>query len=324
MDALAGVTFRSPVVLAMLVALPLVVILAVRREQLRRLLADRFVSERLRGVFNRIRPLRPWLVAAGLAAAVIALGGPQIGSTKVVLPRAEASRIIVLDVSRSMDAEDVGASRLAAAKAIARQIVEAHEGRAGLVIFENSAEIVSPLTSDLDAVSTLLDSVEAGELADPGSNLGAAIDAALDLARFTPGQKIDVVLLSDGEDQGKSFEEAVTRARRDGIPISTIVIGTESGSTIPARVEGGKLRDESGSIVMTAAHGDAMQRIAARTGGKFLVNPFAEGALAELEASGRSGPGQIEVRQPIDRYQWPLALAFVFFVCGSIANRGGE
>src|SRR5207253_406046 len=76
----------------------------------------------------------------------------------------ELNRALVVDVSLSMAAEDVGTSRLDAAKAIAKRIIAAHSGRVGLVVFENGADVVSPLTSDGDAVAALVDSLQPGEV----------------------------------------------------------------------------------------------------------------------------------------------------------------
>src|SRR5262249_3199511 len=157
------------------------------------------------------------------------------------------------DVSESMGATDVGATRLDAAKAIAKRIVEADTGRIGLVIFESRAEVVSPLTSDDEAVSALIDSIQPGEVADPGTDLSAAILGSIRIVDSDPAQKADVILISDGEDQGMRLEEALHRAREKGAVVSTILIGSTGGTTI-RRADGGELRDDFGDVVHTYAH----------------------------------------------------------------------
>jgi Ca-activated chloride channel family protein len=316
-------TFRDPRLLWLLAALPFATVWLVARERSRERLARLFVAERLRGVSNPVRVLRPWLTALGLAAAIVALAGPQFGFTMQRIEAREANRVILLDVSLSMNAEDVGTSRLDAAKAVAKRIIAAHPGRIGLVIFENDAEVVSPLTSDGDAVAALVDSIEAGEIGDPGSNVGKALLTALKLSDVDPTQKADFVLISDGEDQGHRLGDAIARVKARGVSVSTVLIGTPNGATIPAG-EQRVLTDDAGEVVHTAARPDVLQSIAQATGGTLFVNPFGEHALDALAASGGTHVEEKEVRVPIDRYQWPLALAFGCLMLGSFVNRGAE
>jgi hypothetical protein len=105
--------------------------------------------------------------------------------------------------------------------------------------------------------------------------------------------------------------------------VSAIMIGSPQGSTIPS--EGGALQDESGRTVTTYAHAETLESIAKSTGGSFLENPFTEHALDPLLVARSFGAAkQKTVRVPVNRYQWPLAAAFVLLFLGSIANRGAE
>jgi Ca-activated chloride channel family protein len=317
-------TFRDLRWLWLLAAVPFAALLLVSRERVRERLARRFVAERLRGVFNPVRVWRPWLVAIGLALAAFALAGPSHGFVSVPIAQREANRVVVLDVSNSMLAEDVGTSRLAAGKAVARRIFDAFPGRVALVEFELSPEVVAPLTSDSDAVGSLLDSIQAGEVGNAGSDLGSAIMTAMRLIEADPGAKADIVIISDGEDQGAKLRDAVRRAKDRGVTISTVLIGSGEGSAIPMP-DGSSLRDDSGRIVTTYAQRDTLQQIASATGGSFLENPFAEHALDPLLVVRGGGVlRQRNVRIPVDRYQWPLALGFLFLMLGSLANRGAE
>jgi Ca-activated chloride channel family protein len=319
-----GVTFRAAPLLWLALAAPLALLLLAARERRRRELARRLVSERLRGVANPARALRPWLLGLALLAAVVALAGPRRGAMLVPIETRELNRVVVIDVSLSMAAEDVGASRLDAAKAIAKRVIEAHSGRVGLVVFENGADVVSPLTSDGEAVAALVDSLQPGEVSLPGSDVAAGLEAALKLLDSDPRQRGDVVLISDGEDQGGHVSGAVAKLRARGVAVSAIAVGTVRGATIPNPDGGGPLRDESGQIVTTYAKPDALELIAQRTGGRFFDNPFGEHALDALAASGGGAARKHNVEIPIDRYQWPLGAAFVLLMLGSFAHRGAE
>jgi len=316
-------TFRNLTLLWLLALVPFALLLLLSREQLRARLARRFASEHLRGVANPARVLRPWLLALALVASIVALAGPYRGFTLVPLLAREASRVLIIDVSNSMAAEDVGTSRLSAAKAIAKRLAEAQEGRVALIVFEASADVVSPLTSDTDAVVALLDTLQPGEVGQPGSDVGTAILAAMRLIEADPLTKADIVLISDGEDQGTRVDEAIQRTKLRGIAVQTVLVGSAQGSTIPT--PNGPLRDTTGNAVTTYARAEALRELASSTGGRMLENPFAEHALDPLLGGARrAGIRLTHARIPIDRFQWPLALAFFLLLGGSLANRGAE
>ncbi len=316
--------FREPRWLWLLALVPFAAIFFVARERLRNRIARRFVSERLRGSQNTIRRYRPWLLTAGLALAIFALSGPSRGFVTLPLTERESNRVVVIDVSNSMLATDIGTSRLSAAKAMARRLIDAWPGRVGLVEFEMAPEVVTPLTTDSDAAMAMLDSLQAGEVGAPGSDIGAALQQALRLVEVEPGAKADVVVISDGEDQGKGLAEAERRARERGIVVSTILVGRSAGAPIP-QADGSELKDDSGKVVMTAAHAETLKGLAAATGGAYFENAYGAHDLDALLSPRTVGTArQKTVRIPVDRYQWPLSFAFVFLLLGSIANRGAE
>lgn len=315
-------TFRAASLLWLLALIPLAALFFVSRERSRARLARLFVSERLRGVSNPLRGSRPWLLALGLAAALLALAGPYAGVALVPIVAREANRVLVIDVSNSMAAEDVGSTRLSGAKALAARLARAQEGRIALVAFEAEPVVLSPLTSDTEAVAVLIETVAPGEVGQPGSDVGSAILSALQLIESEPGQKADIVVISDGEDQGTRVGEAVARAKSRGIEISTIVVGSSQGSPIPT--PRGPLRDATGDIVTTYARSEVLGDIASETGGRLLENPFAQRALDSLLGNGAATERQTHTRVPIDRYQWPLAFAFFAILGSSLLHRGAE
>lgn len=320
---MSAITFRAPQILWFALLIPLVFVFFLARERRRTRIARRFVSERLRGIANPLRSLRPWLASLAILGCVIAFAGPEAGFRIVPIEQRESNRVIVIDVSLSMDARDVGTSRLDAAKAIAKRIIEAQSGRVGLVIFESAAEVVSPLTSDGDAVEALLDSIQAGEVSNPGSDISTALIAALRLVGGDAGERGDVVLISDGEDQSTRLDDAITKVKQRGVTVSTVLVGTAGGSTIPRSEGSGVLVDDNGQVVTTYARPEAMKKIAGATGGMFYANPFGEHDLDSLAVTGGTARRK-NVQVPIERYQWPLAFAWMALFLGSLANRGAE
>ena len=306
----------------LLALVPFALAFLVSRERLRTRIARRFTSERLRGAAMPARKLRPWLIALALALAFVALAGPYAGFTVVPVIAREANRVLVIDVSNSMAAEDVGTSRLGAAKALAMRLAEAQQGRIALIVFEGMPEVVSPLTTDTDAVVALIDTIAPGEVGQPGSDVGSAIIGALRLIESDLVRRADIVVLSDGEDQGTRVGDAVRQAKARGVEVSTIMIGSGEGSTIPT--PDGPLRDTTGETVTTFARREVLAAIAQETGGRLFENPFAARAIDPLLGGEAATNRETQTRVPIDRYQWPLAFAFVCVFAGSLLNRGAE
>lgn len=326
MDAAAGVMMREPLWLAgAVLAIPLGVWL-VARARLRRRLAARFVSERLRGDSLPARSLRPIALAAAAAFTFIGLAGPRFGFETRMIDVSTHNRVLALDLSNSMLARDVGVSRLDAAKSLLQRIVHGSGGRVALVVFEQRAEVIAPLTPDGDAVASLLETLSAGETAEGGSDIGEGVRTAISASEVAQARISDVVVVSDGEDQGNSLDIAINDARRRGVRVHAIMIGTAEGATIPTA--NGPLRDEEGVEVTTHASASALKRLASETGGEFFANPFSGPELARLERAlqrrADAATGEREVQIPIERFQWPLALAFLAALTGSFLHRGAS
>jgi Ca-activated chloride channel family protein len=319
------VSFRAPEVLWLLVVLPFAAIFLIARERLRRAASNRFVSESLRGRVNPLRALRPYLLAGALLAAIIALAGPRYGTETVPVTGGGANRIVVIDLSNSMLATDVGTSRLDAAKAIARRVIQAHSGRTALIVFEGSPQVVSPLTTDADAVITLLESLEAGETREAGSNIESALRAAFELVGAQAAEATEIVLMSDGEEQGGNSVAAAAAAKEKGIIISAVTIGTPDGALIPLSDRVGYLQDDEGREVTTRANSETLAKIARTSGGRHFANPFASDLVRQLaEGSPRRGGAKDEVNVPVERFQWPLWTSLAFLFLGSVLHRGAE
>lgn len=320
----SGLSFRAGWMVALALLVPLAAILLFRTERLRRELAGRFVAARMREREHRGRRVRPILLAASLLGIVLGASGPRYGYSLQNIPGDDTYRLILLDTSESMAAEDVGTSRFVAARAIARQLIEASSGRVGLIVFEREAEVISPFTSDLGALVALLDSVNTGQMSEAGSDLGKALLEGVSLIEKLDRRVVDFVIISDGEDQGHTLSDAIRKLREEQIRVSAVAIGNTEGATIPT--SDGPLRDQSGQVVRTAADPARMSRIAKSTGGQLYVNPFAaaslDGLVNAMPAAQRTEDRQVRV--PTERYQWPLSVGLALAFIASFLNRGAE
>jgi Ca-activated chloride channel family protein len=256
------VSFASPVFLATLALVPVVLAAHVAARRRARRYAVRFpgvatLTPLLPRVSSWRRRLPLALFLASLAALSLALARPH---ATVAVPQEQASVVLVTDVSRSMLADDVEPSRLDAARSAAQRFLDEvpDEARVGAVAFSTDPHTVEPPTEDRGKVEDLLDSLSA----DGGTATGDALAAALDLVDNGPAAKrppAAIVLLSDGETTiGRDPIPVARAARRLHIPIHTVALGT-SGATI---------RTPTGELIPVPPDPETMRRIAEVSGGR--------------------------------------------------------
>lgn len=267
-------TFEWPIALAGLAAVPLLVLLYLARERRRRSFAARFgnpallpnVVDRAPGLLRHL-PIAVLLVA--LAAMVVGVARPH---ATVTTPREEATVVLAIDVSRSMKAKDVRPTRLGAAVAAAKSFLEQvpPKFRVGVVSFADRAAVAVPPTEDRDLVSRALDALRFGE----GTALGDAVLVSAGLGRRQRSSDgalppRAVLMISDGAPDGgiTSVEAAVARARRQRVPIYTIVLGTPNG-VVEETLTGGFRQ-----IIRVPPNPQTLQQIAQLTRGESFTAP---------------------------------------------------
>jgi Ca-activated chloride channel family protein len=258
-----------------------------------------------------------FLRGAAVLLIFLALAGPQWGVE--LLPTQGAARqvVVAVDVSLSMQTPDVKPDRLARAKTSLSQLLDQMEGdRVGVVAFAGNAQIICPLTSDLDAAKELLGDLEVGAVPTPGTAIGSAIRTAAAMLGRYPGEK-NVVLLTDGEDHRSDPLGAAKEAAASGVRVFTIGIGTPEGEPIPV-AGGGYKKDARGSTVVSRLGEDVLKEVARTTGGVYSRSSPAGDEIADLT-------GRIKSLDPVkgltgtqrrfrNRYQWPLAAAFLLLL----------
>jgi Ca-activated chloride channel family protein len=268
---------------------------------------------------ERARAASRLLAAAGLLAAVVAVLEPLGTGTEEAIEAPGADVVVCLDVSRSMLAGDERPDRLTAAKRLIGGLAARGRGdRLGLVTFAGEARLAVPLTTDAASFADLVDLADPGDMAKGGTDLGAALDAALaalDGARAGGGT---VVLVTDGEDHEGRGLEAARRCRERGVVVHAVGLGTDAGGKIAAEGAGARpflVDPRSGAEVVSRRDARGLARIAAETGGAYLEGAASDrlGALVDERASPatRAAPGAAG-RRPT-RYQAPLAAAVLLF-----------
>jgi Ca-activated chloride channel homolog len=263
-----------------------------------------------------------FILAAGLLA--VAAARPQWGTVETLREREGIDYVIALDISKSMNATDVQPTRLATAQDELVRLVQSERGsRIGLVLFAGSAFLRSPLTSDTQAMTQLIQRAdsEAG-LTRVGSSLGAALDVAgtiLEAGDADRGKA--VILVSDGEDFTGSYLASAQALKQEGITVLTAGIGTTTGAQLYDEDFLGdptpKL-DENGQPVISRLNESTLKAIADATGGRYQAISDDSRSLLGLRIDLRSlDPTPLGTERsiiPVERYQLFVVAAMVLLL----------
>lgn len=299
------------------------------KERQLRNFADSDILPRMTSSLSRNRRnFRFLLLFLAVVLLVISLAKPEAPGKMVMVKREGIDIVISVDVSESMLAEDIRPSRLDKAKLELQELVSVTRGdRIGVVAFAGDAYIQVPLTVDKSAVKLFLKSLSPNMIPVPGTNLSRAIQAGLVLFdKEAKGDKV-IILLTDGEDHESNPLVMARRARKEGVRIYTIGIGTPEGDVIPVRRPDrsvGFKKDLFGNTVVSKLDEDALIRIAETTGGSYFrsrrglleVDNIYQ-AIQGLETK-ETGSGWVVEYDPL--YQLPLLLALACLILNLIAS----
>jgi Ca-activated chloride channel family protein len=262
------------------------------------------------------------VVAGSVLAAVaivFALMRPQVLLAHRVPDYERQDLIIMLDRSVSMHARDILPSRFSRATLELRNLLrQKPEGvdRIGLVGFADSSVVLSYLTSDVDSVLFYLDWLDGESSTLFGTNIGAALKSALDVARKDnrPTRK-RFLLVSDGEDYGAELAAALDAFRAEGYRVDCIGIGSDAAVPIPLTAfdaEESYLRDDAGRRVTTKFEEATLVQVAATTGGRYMRSSSGTGlarAIADVVKGDRRILGWRTSTDYRDLYPVGLAVA---------------
>jgi Ca-activated chloride channel family protein len=272
---------------------------------------------------RRARAAKSVLILVAVAFLVLALARPQFGS-RVEIVRSEGQDVMVaLDVSRSMLAEDVVPNRLERARLEVMRILQRLDGdRIGLVAFAGNAFVQSPLTVDYGAAALFLNAMDTDLIPIQGTNLGEALSVALDAFEEGTRDHRVLIVVTDGEDHEGEIEEALERARDEGVQIHTVGIGSIEGVPIPEFTASGErsgfIRDDDGAVVTTRLDESTLERVAEATGGRYFpaLGPGANLDLLVEEITGGEGR-ELEAREITqfdEQFQVFLGFAWVLLL----------
>jgi len=260
------------------------------------------------------RLLKRILFLTGAVCLFAALARPQAGFKWQEVKRKGTDILVAVDVSRSMLTQDVAPSRLERAKLSIRDLIAALDGdRVGLIPFAGNAYLMCPPTLDYDALSQSIDELSPDLVPVGGTNIGAAVQAALKTLESSSAERKVMILMTDGEDLDGSAKDWAKEAAAKGLVIYTIGIGTTSGELIPVTdANGGTsfVKDENGTPVRSRLDETMLRQIAEITHGEYIslagnseLDRFYRETVAKMPKKELKSRMQ---RIPREQYQWPL------------------
>ena len=205
---------------------------------------------------------------------IIALLGPSFGSSKKEIKVIGKDIMIAIDLSESMNANDIQPSRLEKIKFELKKIIdEFNSDRIGIIMFSNEAYIQCPLTYDKNALNLFIETLNTGLVPNSGTDFGPPLDLSLDKLLADKIQENDkskiIILISDGEDFGENTYEIVDKITKSSIKLFTVGIGTAKGTRITLR-NGLFKKDKDGKEVITKLNSTSLKKIANETKGKYF------------------------------------------------------
>ncbi|MCP4149170.1 MAG: VWA domain-containing protein [bacterium] len=262
------------------------------------------------------------LITLALVFFITALAGPQWGKTFENLDVKGVELIFLLDTSVSMNAEDLKPNRLEIAKELIANIVDTlRTDFVSLINFAGVPYVQCPLTIDYDAFKLMTDASVISPGEEQGTDFERAFKLALKSFAKSKSDKKILFLITDGEDQEKTWKNMVDEIQEQKIIVFTIGVGISSGAPIPVRNDKGELtgykKDKEGNTVKTRLDEDSLVQVASSTGGQYyrLTDSAAQDTIINgLEAFERNVISKKVRMKKIKRFHYPLIIGIFLLI----------
>jgi Ca-activated chloride channel family protein len=206
-----------------------------------------------------------WLAIFCGTLAIFALAAPTWQRLPAPAFRNNSSLVIVLNLSESMNAQDVKPSRLIRGRyKIADLLSQRKDGQTALIVYSDAAFTVTPLTNDIETIHSQLEALTTDIMPAEGNNTVAALEKAVDLLKQAGLQQGHILLITDSANNAEEF------AKKSNYQLSVLGIGTTEGAPI-ALPEGGFAKDKSGQILIPKLQRDELQKLATVGKGRFQL-----------------------------------------------------
>jgi Ca-activated chloride channel family protein len=225
------------------------------------------------------------ILSVAFILIVLTLTRPKFGPKVRMTQSTGIDIVLAIDVSTSMLCQDIAPNRLERTKDAVAAFMEKLRGdRVGLVAFAGQADLLVEMTNDYAAIKNMLAGVHPSMFGTQGTSLSEAIRVSLTAFPKEMKSAGAIILLTDGEDHEGQLDDMISKARKKGINIFTIGIGTNAGGPIPMYDAQGNFRgnkqDDHNQEIITRANPQLLEDIAKKGKGTYYKG---EDPLTALE-----------------------------------------
>ena len=205
---------------------------------------------------------------------IISLLGPNFGIKEEKVEVVGKDIMIAVDLSESMNANDIQPSRIEKVKFEIKKIVDEFSGdRIGIIMFSGEAFVQCPLTYDKNALNLFVETLNTGLVPNSGTDFGPPLELGLSKLRDENSGDNDfkskiIILFSDGEDFGEDTDQSIEKIKENSLKLFSVGIGTDEGSKILDDF-GNFKKDNEGNDVITKLNSSSLRETADKTGGKY-------------------------------------------------------
>ena len=205
---------------------------------------------------------------------IISLLGPNFGIKEEKVEVVGKDIMIAVDLSESMNANDIQPSRIEKVKFEIKKIVDEFSGdRIGIIMFSGEAFVQCPLTYDKNALNLFVETLNTGLVPNSGTDFGPPLELGLSKLQDENSGDNDfkskiIILFSDGEDFGEDTDQSIEKIKENSLKLFSVGIGTDEGSKILDDF-GNFKKDNEGNDVITKLNSSSLRETADKTGGKY-------------------------------------------------------
>ena len=318
----------------LLLILPLLIFLMLNfikwKKNKQNIFAEPKFHNQIFGKTSFLNKIIPWGYILAILFLVLAmLNLSTENNEKIEINQKNSNVLFLIDVSNSMNAQDVDPSRLGLAKDILNQTINKLENeRVGIVLFAGEARSIMPLTTDYSSANIFLDNINSNFIQKQGTDFFLAVEESIKKLNNAPSGEKKIILISDGEDNEGNHNNAIQKAKSNNISITTVGIGTQDGAPIPEytfeNYQDYK-RDEYGQIIITKRELNALKSIAKKTNGVFIDgnNPSkaSEKIINDIKKTQKNNhTNTTTIKHTTHYYQWFLGISIFLFICIYLFN----
>ena len=272
--------------------------------------------------FNKIL-IKFFLRSTYFLLFILSILGPSFGESKKEIEIVGKDIMIAVDLSESMNANDIQPSRLEKIKFELKKIInEFYSDRIGIIMFSNDAFVQCPLTYDKNALNLFIETLNTGLVPNTGTDFGPPLKISLEKLKNddskpnTNKSKI-ILLISDGEDFGENTNQYINEIKNSSIKLFTLGIGTEKGINLIS--SNGKIKkDQNGNNVITKLNSISLKKIASVSNGSYYEITNNKNEIKQLINQINSLEGNIKDSIELDisknKYHYFLLLGIFLFV----------